>query len=179
MRKILAIVLITIINFSAAAQSKVTEELGEKYASRIFFFYNNTLRMINQQEDKELDELIKDIEKMKLVWIDKKAKNFGAQQYKKLIGDYKSEAFEEIMTSRFQGKSFDVYLKEKDGKTKGMVVTVDDSESVYVLDIVGSIALDKITKFFSKLDESSDVGRRIKNTFNKNREDDKDKKADQ
>ena len=50
------------------AQSKTTETLHEKYSdSRSFFFYNNTLRMLNQEENKEFDELIKDIEKMKLL----------------------------------------------------------------------------------------------------------------
>jgi hypothetical protein len=173
------VLLFVFVTCSSFAQSKTTDALGEKYASRIFFFYNNTLRMINQGEDKEFDELIKDIEKMKLVWVDKKSKNFGTVQYQKLISDYKSESFEEIMTSRFQGKNFDVYLKEKDNKTKGMVVTVNDSESVYVLDIVGSIALDKVTKFFSTLDESSDVGKRIRNTFNNNHKDDEEDKEDE
>ena len=79
--------------------------------------------------------------------------------------------FLEIMTSRYNGKHFDVYLKEKNSKTQGMIVAVNDTESVYVLDIVGSIALDKVTKFFNTLDESSDVGKRIRNTLGGGSED--------
>ena len=166
MRKLLIALLFLLAGTSAFAQSKTTEVFSEKYASRIFFFYNNTLRMLNQEENKEFDELIKDIEKMKLVWVQKKVKNFGAEEFKKLIASYKTESFEEIMTSRHQGKNFNVFLKEEKKKTTGMIVTVVDEESVYVLDIVGSIALDKVPKFFSTLDESSDVGTRIKNTLN-------------
>lgn len=174
MRYILAITLI-VLAFSSFAQTKTTEALDKNYSSRTFFLYHNTLRMINQSEDAAFDELIKDIEKMKLVWVNKKEKNFTTEKFKKLISDYKAEAFEEIMTSRYDGKSFNVLMKEKNGKTKGMLVTVDDSENVYVLDIVGSISLNNITKLFNTLDSSSDIGDRIRNIAQKSKEKEKEK----
>ncbi len=143
------------------AQSKTTESLHKKYSESLsLFFYNSTLRMLNQSDDKAFDELIKDIEKMKFLLIDK-ANTFRTTDYKKLTAAYKAETFEEIMTSRYQGKNFDVYLKENAGKTKGMVVLINDSSSLYVLDIVGSIALDKVTSLYSALDKSSDIGKKI------------------
>lgn len=142
------------------AQSKTTSKLEEKYSdSFALFFYNNTLRMINMKEDKEFDELIRDIEKMKLLIVKKDSRGID---YKKLVTDYKSESFEEIMTSRHEGKSFDIFLKEKGGKTKGMLVLVNDTDNLFVLDIVGSIALDKVTKLYSVLDDSNDIGKKIK-----------------
>jgi hypothetical protein len=144
---------------AATAQSATTEKLHKKYNEALaLFFYNNTLRMINQTEDKEFDALIKDIEKMKFLMI--KKENFGKSDYQKLITEYKSEAFEEMMTSRHQGKNFDVYMKE--GNAKGMVVAVNDDENLYVLDIVGSIPLNKVTTLFNTIDESSEIGKRIK-----------------
>ena len=143
----------------AYAQTKTTEALHTKNSDALsLFFYNNTLRMLNQKDDKDFDELIKDIEKMKFLMIEKK--NFGSTEYKALVKGYKSEAFEEIMTSRYGGKNFDVFLKEKDGKQKGMIVTVNDSSNLYVLDIVGSIAVNKVTTLFTTLDESSEIGKR-------------------
>ena len=140
------------------AQSKTTEKLDKRYDEALsLFFYNNTLRMINQTDDKEFDALIKDIEKMKFLII--KKEDFGKEDYKKLISDYKSESFEEMMTSRHEGKNFDVYMK--DGKSKGMIVAVNDSENLYVLDIVGSIPLNKVTTFFKEIDESSEIGKKI------------------
>lgn len=148
-----------VLALSVNGQSNTTEALQKKYdASLALFFYNNTLRMINQTDDKEFDALIKDIEKMKFLMI--KKDDFKTGDYQKLIADYKAEAFEEMMTSRHEGKNFDVYMK--DGKSKGMVVTVNDSENLYVLDIVGSIPLNKVTKLFSTIDESSEIGKRIK-----------------
>jgi hypothetical protein len=158
-----------------SAQSKTTEELHKKNEGALsLFFYNNTLRMLNQTDDKGFDELIKDIKKMKLLMIDK-AKNFTSAEYKKLTAGYKSEKFEEIMTSRYQGKNFDVFLKDTSGKTEGMIVLINDSTSLYVLDIVGSIALDKVTDLYKTLDSSADIGQKIKNFSGRN---DKKKKGD-
>ena len=171
--RILILALAVFFGFDASAQSRTTESLHKKYNDALsLFFYNNTLRMLNQNDDKDFDELIKDIEKMKFLMIDKTT-TFGAADYKKLTGGYKGEAFEEIMTSRYQGKNFDVFLKEKSGKTLGMVVLVNDSASLYVLDIVGSIALDKVTSLYNMLDQSTDVGKKIKSfTDRHNRKED-------
>ena len=66
------------------------------------------------------------------------------------------------MTSRFQGKNFDVLLKEKNGSTKGMVVLANDSTNLYVLDILGKVELNKVTKLFSAIDDSAEIGKMIK-----------------
>lgn len=160
------------------AQSTTTEALHKKHSGALqLFFYNNTLRMLNQQEDKEFDDIIRDIEKMRFLMIKKDDISFGAIDFKKLVADYKAEAFEEVLTSRHQGKTFDVFLKEKEGKTKGMLVLINDAENLYVLDILGSIALDKVTKLYSTLDESTDIGQKIK-AFTDDDEDDDDKETD-
>jgi hypothetical protein len=154
--------LLIIISFPALSQTKTTEALQKAHSDALaFYFYNNTLRMLNQKEDPGFDELVKDIEKMKFLVIDKDH-DFAASDYKKLVASYKSEAFEEIMASRHEGRNFDVFLKEKNGKTLGMIVAVNDSSNLYVLDIVGSIALNKITSLFSTIDESSDIAEKIR-----------------
>jgi hypothetical protein len=151
---------------STFAQSKTTEALHKKHSDAMsLFFYNNTLRMINQKEDKDLDALIKDIEKMKFLMIRKPA-GFTTNDYKKLTADYKAEAFEEMMTSRMEGKTFDIMAKEKDGKTKGMLVLINDQENLYVLDIVGKIAFDQVGKLYKTIDESSEIGKKIREFTN-------------
>ena len=141
------------------------------------FFYNNTLRMLNQAEDKEFDELIRDIQKMRFLMIKKSESKFGSTDFKKLVSDYKAESFEEIMTSRHDGKTFDVYMKENNGKTGGMLVLINDAETLFVLDILGSIALDKVTKLYSTLDESTDIGNKIREFTGQNDDDSDDRKA--
>jgi hypothetical protein len=152
-------------SFNLLGQSQTTEDLHKKHSgARAYFFYHNTLRMINQSEDKDFDALIKDIKKMKFLMIDQTTFNTAA--YKSLIGSYKKESFEEIMTSRFEGKNIDVLLKEIQGKTEGMILTVSDGKSLFVLDIVGSIALDKVTSFLTTFQKSSDVDEKIKQFLN-------------
>jgi hypothetical protein len=155
----------------AIGQSKTTEVLSKKYTdSQAFFFYHNTIAMLNQNDDKEFDELIKDIEKVKVLVISK-GSNFKNGDYKKLTADYKTEAFEEMMTSRYDGKNFDIYMKDKAGKTKGMIVLVNDSSKLYVLDVVGSIALNKITTLYSTLTKNSEITKRLKSFTDHNKND--------
>lgn len=161
--KTLLIFILVITPIFLRGQSATTEALNKKHAGSLgLFFYNNTLRMLNQKEDKEFDELIRDIEKMRFIMIKKEGSGFGSNDYKKLLADYRAESFQEVMTSRHEGKNFDVFLKEKDGKTKGMLVLINDANNLYVLDILGHIALDKVTKLYSTLDESTDISSKIK-----------------
>lgn len=181
MKKLFTLILLASVGFNAFSQSNTTNKLQEKYNKAFsLFFYQNTLRMINQVEDKEFDELIKDIEKMKFLMIDKESA-FKSADYIKLKKDYITEKFEEVMSTRHQGLNFDILLKEKAGKTQGMVVLVNDSSSLYVLDVVGSIALDKVTSLYQIINESSNVGQKIKNFATRNekrKENDKEGKEE-
>jgi hypothetical protein len=159
MNKYLTLFFILLSSSWCWAQSKTTETLHKNNAEALsLFFYNNTLRMLNQKDDPEFDALIKDIQKMKFLMIDKNQ----AFNYKALVKDYKTELFEEVMTSRLEGKNFDIFVREESGKTRGMLVLVNDEKNLYVLDIVGSIALNKVTKLYNTLGESSDIAKKIK-----------------
>ncbi len=173
--KTLSFLILIAIHVAASAQTKTTDALDKKYEGLSLYFYKNTLRMFNQNDSKEYDELIKDIEKMKFMVIDKTKSNFADAEYKKLRADYRSEAYEEMMTSRYQGKKFDVYIKQREGRVKGTVILASDSANLYVLDILGRVALDKATALFNMLDKSTDIGQRVKD-FMGNDEKGKDKK---
>ncbi|HLT71459.1 MAG TPA: DUF4252 domain-containing protein [Cyclobacteriaceae bacterium] len=161
---------------TASGQSRTTQKLQEQHEdSRAFFFYNNTLRMINQEEDPAFDEAIKDIEKMKLLLIGK-GEGFNFQN---IVKEYRSEEFEEIMTSRHKGRNFDIFLKEKDGKTTAMLALVNDEENLFVLDIVGRIDPGKMVSLFSVMDEKSDISGKIQNFISRNTDDDSDKEEEE
>jgi len=172
----IGIIFITLLSAGIAfSQSKTTQALHDANKDAMaLFFYKNTLRMINQTESKEFDELIKDIEKMKFLVIDKAQANYGQAKFKTLVSDYKKEGYEEIMTSRFEGRNFDIYLKEKNGKTAGTVVLVNDSTDLYVLDILGSVPINKVPQFFQTIDQSSEIGKMIKDFADKTEKKDGD-----
>jgi hypothetical protein len=80
-----------------------------------------------------------------------------------------------MMTGRYDGRNFDVYLKEKNGDIKGTVILASDSTSLIVLDILGKIALDKAPELFKAIDGSTDIGSKIKGFLSKDEK--KDDKA--
>jgi hypothetical protein len=153
-------------------QTKTTEALDKKYDGLSLFFYKNTLKMLNQKDSKELDEMIKDIEKMRFVMVDKKKHAMERTEYATLKKSYQGEQYEEMMTGRMEGRNFDILVKERDGKVKGTIILASDSASLYVLDILGRIPLDKASALFNSIDQSTDVSKMIKNFIG----DDKDKK---
>jgi hypothetical protein len=149
--------------FLTQAQSKTTLALEEKYeGSLTLFFYKNTLRMLNQREDEDFDQLIENIEKMKFLLVSKDNGRLGPREYRTLVAEYQKESFEPIVTSRIEGRNFDVYLCDENGKKPGTVVLVNDSSSLYVLDIVGTIDVSKAGSLFKTIDGSTDIGERIK-----------------
>ena len=153
--------------FPAQAQSKTTNALQARFEQSLsLYFYKNTLRMLNQQDSKEFDELIKNVEKLKFLMVEKKSKNFGPQDYEKLTSDYKKESYEPIVTSRFEGKNLDIFLKDTKGSTPGTVVLVNDSTSLFVLDMIGTIEVSKAGALFSAIDGSTDIGKKIRNFTN-------------
>ncbi|MCU0420479.1 MAG: DUF4252 domain-containing protein [Cyclobacteriaceae bacterium] len=154
--------LLAILATPAHAQTQTTEKLSKRFGESLnLYFYKNTLRMLNQKEDKDFDALIKDVEKMRFLMIDK-GQQFSATEYKRILSDYRSENYEEMMTSRHEGKSFDVYIREVKGDVKGTVILVNDSTNLYVLDILGKVAINKAASLFNALDDSSDIGKKIK-----------------
>jgi len=145
------------------AQSATTQALADKFTDAFsLYFYKNTLRMLNQNDSPEFDEMIKNIEKMRFLMLDKDAVKFEKNEYKKLVGNYQNEAFENMMTGRFNGRNFDVYMKDKKGSPLGTVILVNDSSSLYVLDIIGTIDMSKASQLFQTLNQSTDIGQQIK-----------------
>ncbi|MCW5911967.1 MAG: DUF4252 domain-containing protein [Cyclobacteriaceae bacterium] len=172
MKAVIIIVLCGVLG-SAYAQTKTTQALDEKYDGLSLFFYRNTLRMLNQKDDPAFDELIKDIEKMRFMMINKEESSFTDNDYKKLLEGYKGEAYEEIMSGRADGRTFTVYLRETNGNVKGTVILAKDATSLMVLDILGKISLTKVPEFFNAIDNSTDIGGKIKSFMS-----DKDEKAE-
>ena len=164
MKHPILIALALFLSLTAGAQSKTTLDLEKSNeGSFTLFFYKSTLRMLNQQDNPEFDELVRNIEKMKFLIVDKTKGKLGTKEYKKLTGDYQKESYEPIVTSRMDGRNLDVYLRDAKGSKPGTVVLVNDSSNLHVLDIVGTIDISKAGALFQTLDGSTDIGSRIKN----------------
>lgn len=163
MKKVVIVIVFLFSSTLLMAQSVTTQSLGTKFPDAFsLYFYKNTLRMLNQTDSPEFDEMIKNIEKMRFLMVNKGTEKFGKNEYKKLVSDYQKESFESMMTGRSNGRNFDVYMKDQKGSPLGTVVLVNDSSSLYVLDIIGTIDMSNASQLFQTLNQSSDIGQQIK-----------------
>ncbi len=169
--------LLSIISVSCLAQTKTTVDLDKKYEGLSLYFYKNTLKMLNQKDDKDFDELIKDIEKMRFVMVNTAKEKFEKKDYVQLKKNYQTEKYEEVMTGRFDGRNFDVLVREANGNVKGTIILASDSASLYVLDVLGKVALNKAASLFKTLDSSTDIGKKVKDFVSG--DDDKKRKYDE
>lgn len=157
MRNFIFTLLIFISPFASFGQSETIQKLHKEYDDAfVMFFYKNTLNMLNMQDSKEFQALIDGIDKMKLLRINKTNNDFTKDQYKQLVKDYKSEDFEELMSVRQQETNINAYIKESGGTTKGIVVLLNEAESLTVLDIKGSVPFDKIGELAKYASDFSD-----------------------
>jgi len=152
MKRILWLVsIILIIDSVAVGQTKSTQELHEKYDEAFtLFFYKSTLKMMTP-DNQEFKDLIGGIEKAKLLRVEKDSR-FEYGDVAKYISDIKGESFEVAMTVRHDGNNMNVYIKEDDGKTEGVILLLDSENEFSILDIVGSVDLGKISLLAQQID---------------------------
>ncbi len=153
MKRIL-IVLFLMCPFFGYSQSKTTQSFHKDHEDAfVLFFYSNTLKMLNQDDNPEFEELIKDIDKMKLVRVNKADYDLDKSDYKDLVDGYYDEDFEDLMTMRHEGMNVNAYIQEDDGVTTGIVMLMQDEESISVLDIKGAVPLSKLATVISKVQD--------------------------
>ena len=160
MRAFVLTLLLASTGFGLFAQSLASKELGEQYDATLnLFFYRNTLRMVNFNDDPEFDEMIKGIEKMRFIMLEKEKNNFGAQQYKSLISSYTKENYEEIMSMRHEDTNFNVYIKEEKGINKGMLLLANADDNLILLDILGNVPFERIGQLYSTVSQVNGRGK--------------------
>ena len=144
MKKYFLLFLLTL-PYLGSAQSETIQKWHKKYDNAfVLFFYQNTLNMLNMQDNEEFQNIIKDIDKLKLITIDKSEDTFTPNNYKELVSDYKSDDFEELMSMRQENANINAYIKEKDGITKGVAVLINSDSTMTIIDLKGSVPLNKI-----------------------------------
>lgn len=152
--RILIVITLFALSLPGMAQSKTTRAFSEKYDNAFtLFFYNNTLKMLNQENNAEFEALIKDIDKMKFIRVSKKEHDFSDEDFKQIIADYHEENFEDLMTMRHEGMNINVFIQEDDGVTTGLVLLMNDSETFSILDIKGKVPLNQLATLISKVQD--------------------------
>lgn len=136
----------------AFAQSKMMRNLSEQYEEAFsMVFYHSTLNMMNVDEDPEFSALIKDLEKIKLIRLDKDKFDFSDAMMVELKDEIIDEEYEELMTVRHDGSDVKVYIKERKGVTTGLFMYMDEINDFTAFDITGSVPLKQLTNLISKV----------------------------
>ena len=150
--KVIAVIIMVFSFAHSYGQSETTQQLHKDHENAFdLFFYKNSLHMINMGDDKEFASLISGIDKMKFLRLNKEEEQFTREDFNTLMAQYNAEEFEEMMSMRDEGKDVKVYIKEKDKETLGLVMLINDEESLSILDIKGSIPLNKILSVYDKV----------------------------
>ena len=152
--KNLTLIFIVIAPIFVFGQSETIQKLHEKHENAFtMFFYKSTLNMI-AEDRKELQELVRGIKKMKLLRVNKEESTFSKSNFKQLVKDYQLEGFEELIAIKHRDKTMNAYIKESRGITKGLAILLNETSNLTVLDIKGSVSIDKIgdlTQYISEL----------------------------
>ena len=116
---------------------------------------------------------------MRFLVIDKVKQKFTNEELKNLMKSYRDENYETVISSRLDGRKFEVVVKEVGNRVKGTILVASDSSNLYILDIVGRVAIDKAASLFKAIDGNSDIGQKVRDFVTKdNRDGKKDKKVE-
>lgn len=141
------------------AQSETTSRFHQDHEEAFtLFFYHNTLRMMNMTDDPDFHEMIKDIDKMKFLRLDKEKDEVDNQELNDLIARYHQESFDDLMNMRSEGMKFNIFIQEKNKVTTGLVILFEDKESFSILDIKGAVPLSRIAELATKISDAVEGG---------------------
>lgn len=144
--------------FLAQAQSKVMRSLAEDYPDAfVLMFYHSSLNMLNVNDDPDFARMIKDIEKIKVLRLNKKEDHFNEKALSELKDDLDNRGFEKLMTVKNPDYDIGVYIHEDDDDILGFFLLMDEDEDFMAIDVLGSMPVGDISQLVSKIKEAKDI----------------------
>jgi hypothetical protein len=149
-RWVLFFFLLTLSSWSMA-QTIHTQKLHEEHPDAFtLFFYKSTIRMLDPTNSEEYFNMIKGIEKAKFLRFDSlELSDDDLAQFKKEI---MADSFEEGMTFRRSEGTANVFIRDKEGEKEGIIFIMKAEDEVYILDIVGKVAVSSLMELTKKMD---------------------------
>ena len=138
-------------------QSKVMRNLADVFPeARALVFYYSSLNMLNIEDDPEFAEMISDIEKIKVLIIEKDGEDFDQGTISSIKADLAKYTFEELMTLKNKDYDIGVYIKDDDGDIEGFFFIMDEEESLIAVDLVGSMPVGDVGMLIDKIKQAND-----------------------
>ena len=151
MKKI-AFILLLILPGLAQAQSKVMRDLADDFPDAfVLMFYHSSLNMLNMDDDPDFARMIRDIEKIKVLRIDKAEDDFTNSALSSLMEALNDRGFEELMIIKSKDYDIGVYINEDDGDIEGYFLLMNEDENFTAIDVLGSMAVGDIGQLVDKI----------------------------
>ena len=124
--------------------------------ARALVFYYSSLNMLNIEDDPGFSEMISDIEKIKVLIIEKEGAEFNKEVVNGIKNDLSSQDFEELMTMKNKDYDIGVYILEDDGDVEGFFFLMDEEDSLIAVDLVGSMPISDVGNLIDKIKQAND-----------------------
>ncbi len=157
MRIIIILVLLTS-PLVGNSQSKIMRELSDNYPDAfVLMFYHSSLNMLNVDDDPEFARMIRDIDKIKVLRLDKANDNFNSQELASLKAKLNDKGYENLMVVKSKELDVGVFILEEDNDTKGFFLLMDEDENFTAIDVLGSMQVGDISQLVTKIKEVKDL----------------------
>ncbi len=134
------------------SQSKAMRNFSDVHDDAFtMVFYYSTLKMWLPEDDEELKAIIHDLEKIKLLRLDEDEFD-GKEALSTIKSDLAKEGYEEALVMSGPKGNMMIYIREHNGKQKGIFMMFGEDGSVTILDIIGSIPIDKLLTLQDKIE---------------------------
>ena len=133
-------------------QSKVMRDLADDFPDAfVLMIYHSSLNMLNVDDDPDFARMIRDIEKIKVLRVDKEEDNFTTEALSELKETLDDRGFEKLMTVKSKDYDIGVYINEDDGEIEGYFLLMDEDENFTAIDVLGSMAVGDISQLVDKI----------------------------
>lgn len=135
------------------AQSKSVSRFRDHHKENSnLFFYKSTLNMLNSERNKDLAEILDDVEEIRVLNYSKSQQNFGEEEIKDLRKSIEKENYQYVLVINENGNSITLYNRTKRDKTVGFLSIVENDESLILIDLTGSVDVKKFMQIKDRLD---------------------------
>jgi hypothetical protein len=107
--------------------------------------------MLNIDDDPEFARMIHDIDKIKVLRINKEEDNFNSEALNTLKKDLADRDFEELMIVKSKEYDIGVYIHEDGDDIEGFFLMMDEDETFMAIDVLGSMPVGDIGQLVNKI----------------------------
>ena len=151
MRKIIILALV-LSPLLSLAQGKTMRELSDQYPDAFeLMFYHSSLNMLNIEDNEDYARVIKDIDRIKLIRIEKDEFDFASGNLSDIRETLSDRSYEELMMVTSKDSKISVFIQEDGDDVEGFFLYMDEEEAFTAIDVRGYIQLNDIGLLVEKL----------------------------